>query len=74
MEPRGTHIAFLRFDETEVPEYSMPIYGEDLYPTLQTFKYPKAGENNAVVSLHLMELEGAKNCYNPCRRLLYSAY
>ena len=58
--PEGTHIAFLRFDETEVPEYSMPIYGEDLYPTLQTFKYPKAGENNAVVSLHLMELEGVK--------------
>lgn len=58
--PEGTHIAFLRFDETQVPEYSMPIYGEDLYPTLQTFKYPKAGENNAVVSLHLIELEGVK--------------
>ena len=63
--PEGTHIAFLRFDETEVPEYSMPIYGEDLYPTLQTFKYPKAGENNAVVSLHLMELEGAKTATIP---------
>jgi dipeptidyl-peptidase-4 len=63
--PEGTHIAFLRFDETEVPEYSMPIYGEDLYPTLQTFKYPKAGENNAVVSLHLIELEGAKTAKIP---------
>ena len=63
--PEGTHIAFLRFDETEVPEYSMPIYGEDLYPTLQTFKYPKAGENNAVVSLHLIELEGAKTATIP---------
>lgn len=63
--PEGTHIAFLRFDETEVPEYSMPIYGEDLYPTLQTFKYPKAGENNAAVSLHLIELEGAKTAKIP---------
>ena len=63
--PEGTHIAFLRFDETEVPEYSMPIYGEDLYPTLQTFKYPKAGENNAVVSLHLIELEGVKTATIP---------
>jgi dipeptidyl-peptidase 4 len=63
--PEGTHIAFLRFDETQVPEYSMPIYGEDLYPTLQTFKYPKAGENNAVVSLHLIELEGAKTATIP---------
>lgn len=63
--PEGTHIAFLRFDETEVPEYSMPIYGEDLYPTLQTFKYPKAGENNAKVSLHLIELKGAKTVKIP---------
>lgn len=54
--PKGTHIAFLRFDETEVPEFSMPIYGDDLYPQIQTFKYPKAGENNAEVSLHLYEL------------------
>ena len=54
--PEGTHIAFLRFDETDVPEFSMPIYGEELYPSVQTFKYPKAGENNAVVSLHLYEL------------------
>ncbi len=54
--PQGTHIAFLRFDETEVPEFSMPIYGDDLYPQIQTFKYPKAGENNAEVSLHLYEL------------------
>lgn len=54
--PQGTHIAFLRFDETEVPEFSMPIYGDDLYPQIQTFKYPKAGENNAEVSLHLYDL------------------
>jgi dipeptidyl-peptidase-4 len=63
--PEGTHIAFLRFDETEVPKYSMPIYGEDLYPTLQTFKYPKAGENNAKVSLHLIELKGVKTVKIP---------
>jgi len=48
----GTHIAFIRFDETEVPEFSMDIYGEDLYPVQHVFKYPKAGENNAEVSLH----------------------
>ncbi len=54
--PQGTHIAFLRFDETEVPQFSMPIYGDDLYPQIQTFKYPKAGENNAEVSLHLYDL------------------
>jgi dipeptidyl-peptidase-4 len=49
-------VAFIRFDETEVPQFSMNIYGKDLYPTEQTFKYPKAGENNSVVSLHLYDL------------------
>ncbi|WP_072764084.1 S9 family peptidase [Arenibacter nanhaiticus] len=52
----GTKIAFIRFDETEVPEFSMDIYGSELYQTQQVFKYPKAGENNAVVSLHLLDV------------------
>ncbi|HEA20264.1 MAG TPA: S9 family peptidase [Pricia antarctica] len=52
----GTRIAFLRFDETEVPEFSMDIFGENLYPSQETFKYPKAGENNSVVTLHLFDL------------------
>lgn len=37
-------IAFIRFDETEVPEFSMDLYSGGLYPTQQVFKYPKAGE------------------------------
>ena len=50
-------IAFFRFDETEVPEFSMDIYGSSLYPQQQTFKYPKPGENNSVVSLHMHDLK-----------------
>ncbi|TNJ44729.1 S9 family peptidase [Tamlana fucoidanivorans] len=53
----GNKIAFLRFDETQVPEFSMDIYGTDLYPKQQVFKYPKAGEANAIVSLHISNLE-----------------
>lgn len=49
-------IAFIRFDETEVPEFSMDIYGQDLYPQKQIFKYPKAGEKNSKVSIHLYDL------------------
>ena len=49
-------LAFIRFDETEVPEFSMDIYGKTLYPGQQTFKYPKSGENNSKVSLHLYDL------------------
>lgn len=51
-------IAFIRFDETEVPEFSMDLYNQGLYPTQQVFKYPKAGEKNASVSLHIYDLKG----------------
>ncbi|CAZ95247.1 S9 family peptidase [Zobellia galactanivorans] len=53
----GSKIAFLRFDESEVPEFSMDVFGTDLYPSQETFKYPKAGEANAKVSLHLYDVK-----------------
>lgn len=49
-------IAYIKFDETNVPEFSMTMYGKDLYPTLNTFKYPKAGEKNAKVSLFIYDV------------------
>ncbi|MGM1056152.1 MAG: S9 family peptidase [Bacteroidota bacterium] len=52
----GSKIAFLKFDEADVPEFSMDIYGDGLYPGADVFKYPKAGEENAKVSLHIYEL------------------
>ena len=52
----GDRIAFIRFDETDVPEFSMDVYGTDLYQTQKVFKYPKAGEKNAIVSLHFYDL------------------
>ncbi len=55
----GTKLAFIKFDESEVPVFSMDIYGEELYPQQQVFKYPKAGENNAKVSLHLYDVAKA---------------
>jgi dipeptidyl-peptidase-4 len=56
----GTQIAYIRFDETKVPEFSMDIYGTSLYQTQEVFKYPKAGEANSDVSLHIYNLETAK--------------
>lgn len=53
-------IAFIRFDETHVPEFSMDVYGNDLYQTQTVFKYPKAGEANAMVSLHVHDLKSNK--------------
>jgi dipeptidyl-peptidase-4 len=49
-------LAYIRFDESEVPEFSMSMFQKNLYPTVETFKYPKAGEKNAVVSLHLVDI------------------
>ena len=56
----GTTLAFLKFNETEVPEFSMGIFGQELYPETTTFKYPKAGEVNSDVSLHTYSLETKK--------------
>jgi dipeptidyl-peptidase 4 len=46
-------LAFIRFDESQVHEFSMNVFQKDLYPSVETFKYPKAGEKNAEVSLHI---------------------
>ena len=62
--PDSKFLAFLRFDETEVPDYSMTMYAgsnpklteNKLYPGEKTFKYPKAGEKNSVVTAHTYEI------------------
>ncbi|MHC0443994.1 S9 family peptidase [Flavobacterium sp. 3-218] len=51
-------LAYIRFDESQVPEFSMSIFHKDLYPKIETFKYPKAGEKNSVVSLHIYDAAG----------------
>lgn len=52
----GDKLAFIRFDESQVPEFSMDMYNQGLYPTQEVFKYPKAGEKNSDVSLHIYDL------------------
>jgi len=54
-------IAFLRFNESKVKEFSMGVTGNQLYPTQHVFKYPKAGEDNAKVSLHTYNLKTRKS-------------
>ena len=55
--PDGKHLAYYRFDESEVPEFSMDMFGKDLYPTQSRFKYPKAGEANAKVAIFIYDLD-----------------
>lgn len=49
--PDSEYLAYMRTDETEVPEYSMQVYGDGLYPSYYNFKYPKAGQKNSTVSV-----------------------
>lgn len=53
--PDSEKLLYYKFDERQVPEFVMPIY-DGLYPTNFTFKYPKAGEKNAIVSMHIVDL------------------
>jgi dipeptidyl-peptidase-4 len=57
--PDGKRIAFYRFDERKVREFFMTLF-RDLYPEAYTFKYPKAGEQNSDVTLHVYDLESGK--------------
>ncbi|MCK6641635.1 MAG: S9 family peptidase [Bacteroidia bacterium] len=54
--PDGKKLAFYRFDESMVPEFQMTVYGNGLYPGEDVFKYPKAGEKNSIVSIHIYDL------------------
>ena len=54
--PDGRKLAFLRFDERRVPLFEMMRYDGTLYNKAFPFKYPKAGEPNSVVTLHLYDL------------------
>jgi len=53
--PDGARIAFIRFDESKVKEFEFTVYG-DLYPKQYKYKYPKAGEDNSIVSVLIYDL------------------
>ena len=53
--PDGSKVAFLRFDESDVKEFNMAMYGT-LYPSEYKYKYPKAGEKNSSVSVKVYDL------------------
>ena len=52
----GTKIAYLRFDESQVPTFEMMRYDDKLYNRAYSFKYPKAGDKNSIVTLHLYDV------------------
>ncbi len=71
--PDGKKIAYYRFDESNVKEFSMTMWG-GLYPEEYRYKYPKAGEDNSLVDIYVYDLETGKServgferedCYYP---------
>ena len=60
--PDSKRIAYYRFDESQVREYTMQMWG-DLYPESYKYKYPKAGEDNSKVEIRIYNLETKKTLY-----------
>ena len=54
--PDSRKIAYLRFDESRVPMFAMMRYDGELYNRAYEFKYPKAGDTNSTVTLHLYDI------------------
>ena len=67
--PDGKKLGFYKFDESQVKEFNMVMYEGLLYPRDYKFKYPKAGEENSKVSIHIYHLDSKKtvnvNTANP---------
>lgn len=71
--PDGKSIAFLKSDESEVQEFGfMKFLTQKPYPELFKYKYPKAGEKNSKVSLHVFDIdEGVAHKVNRTEGDLY---
>ena len=63
--PDGSALAYIKFDESEVKEFQMNMFGGQypelksnaLYPSNYIYKYPKAGEKNSEVSVFVYDVE-----------------
>jgi len=58
--PNSNYIAYYRFDESKVPTYTFAVY-DSLYPTQYSYKYPKAGEANSLIEIHIYNTKTTAN-------------
>lgn len=56
--PDGRRIAFLQFDQSNVPEFTLINYTDTLYPVLTRYHYPKPGQTNSAVRLGVVNASG----------------
>jgi dipeptidyl-peptidase 4 len=57
--PKGNYIAYYRFDEAQVKEYNMTMY-DNAHNKDYRYKYPKAGDDNSKVEIHIYDVAGNK--------------
>lgn len=50
-------LAFVRFDESRVRQYTMQLFDNKLYTDFFRFKYPKTGEHNSVVQCMVFDID-----------------
>jgi dipeptidyl-peptidase-4 len=54
-------IAYYKFDESNVNEYTISLYNKNNYPESFTYKYPKAGEDNSIVEIYVYHFDNNAN-------------
>lgn len=55
--PGEDYIAYYVFDESDVNQFTITFYNDEIYPELYTYKYPKPGEDNSIVEIHFYNLK-----------------
>jgi dipeptidyl-peptidase-4 len=58
--PDGQRIAYLQFDQSNVPEFALINYTDKLYPVITKYRYPKAGQTNAAVRVGVVSASGGR--------------
>ncbi len=58
--PKGNYLAYYRFDESNVKEYQFTQF-DNTYNKQYTYKYPKAGEENSKVEIHIYDIANNKD-------------
>jgi dipeptidyl-peptidase-4 len=53
--PKGNYIAYYKFDESKVKEYAFTVF-DNAYNKQYSYKYPKAGDDNSKVEIHVYNL------------------
>uniref|UniRef100_A0A8C5Q0S4 A-type potassium channel modulatory protein DPP6 n=1 Tax=Leptobrachium leishanense TaxID=445787 RepID=A0A8C5Q0S4_9ANUR len=56
--PDGARLAYLTINDSKVPTMEIPTYTGSMYPTMKIYRYPKAGFENPVVTLHVVNVNG----------------